>query len=538
MVALEQMTPKPRLALIFAVALLALEFAFIGVLFKHGVDFYCLDNWPAQACSGASSSLVGLYCVLGAISLLYLLQPAPFRTLLSQAGGRLWALALNLVGVAIALIPLSFLENGAGSAVLLPAFLCWVLGMAAILSGIALYVAPLSAWRAFLASSWTKLIPVVLTGMIAPYFAMAIRPLWQLETMSDFTFRGVVWLLEGLGYAPQTFEGKKVIGVDPFYINVAPQCSGIEGIALVVLFVTLYLGIFRKELRFPHVLLLYPIGILTSVMFNLLRITVLLVIGIEGNPELAVGGFHSHAGWLLFTLVALGIVVAAQTVPALQRQVPQHGAEEAAPRGPQVSFFRDPEVARILPFAIFMFSALLASAFAQSPGVVYPLRVVAMAAALAVFWPVYRALVWRIDPVALGVGIAIGLMWVLIPVEASEGPAPYGTLAGGALVGWFILRGLGTIVLVPVIEELFFRDYLERKLRLGTGLLWQVLAACVTAGLFALLHDRWAEAFVAGIAFSFLMQRRGNVVDPIVAHAGANALVYGVALATGNLNII
>lgn len=531
--------PRTRWPLIFAALLLVVEFAVIGILFKHGIDFYCLDNWPPQACKGASQTLVSLYCILGAMSLLFVLQPEPFRQLLSHAGGRNWALGLNLLGASITLIPLAFLENGAGQWTLFPAFLSWIVGMSCILAGLGLYIAPLSAWRGFISQTWTKLIPVILTGAIAPYFAILIRPIWRIDSLASGTFHSVVWILRQLGYDIETFEGSRIIGVDPFYINVAPACSGVEGIALVTLFVTLYLSLFRKDLRFPHAFLLYPIGIATSVLFNMLRIAILLAIGIEGSPELAVGGFHSHAGWLLFTLIALGIVLAAQSVPALQRRS-AHGVQDAdiAHAQPHQPFFRDPVVARILPFALFMLSALLASTFSQSPGVVYPLRVIVMAGVLALFWQVYRGLHWRIDPVALAVGLGIGLMWILLPVAASDGPPPYGALVGMTLVIWFVLRGVGTILLVPLIEELFFRGYLETRLRLGTGVLWTWIAALITASLFALLHDRWAEAFVAGLLFSWVKNRNGHVIDAVVSHAIANALIYAVAVLTGNLSII
>jgi exosortase E/protease (VPEID-CTERM system) len=319
---------------------------------------------------------------------------------------------------------------------------------------------------------------------------------------------------------------------------VAPQCSGIEGIALVTLFVTLYLCLFRKDLRFPRALLLYPVGILASAAFNVLRIAGLLIIGLEGSPELAVGGFHSHAGWLMFTLVALGIVALAQTVPALQK-APAAGATGATtPKAPPLPFRQDPIVAAILPFAVFMLSAQLAQAFSQSPSLVYPGRVVLMAGVLALFWPLYARLPWRADPVAVGAGVLIGLAWVLIPVEAGDGPPPYGTLTGVALVGWFLMRGIGTVVLVPIIEELFFRSYLEKRLRLGEGRLWIVIAALIGAALFAALHDRWAEAFVASLIFSWVAWRRGNITDAILSHAAANLVVFSVAWATGQVHII
>ncbi len=536
MVSITSSSRMPYRPLIGACVLLALELLGIGVIFKHGIDFTCLSNWPQAACRGASGTLVAIYCVIGALCLLVLLYPGQFRRLFSDSSVRLWPFGLNMLGVVVALLPLTFMQNGVGPKAIMPAFACWTLGMGMILTGLALYAAPVTRWRQFWSDNWTHLVPVLLTGALAPAFATLIRPLWRLETMTDWTFAGVVWLLESFGYTPETFEGTKIIGVDPFYINIAPVCSGVEGIALVTLFVTLYLSLFRKDLRFPHAFLLYPIGILTSALFNVVRIAVLLIIGIEGKADLAVGGFHSHAGWFLFTIIALGIVMAAQSVPALQRS---HISPIAGHAHNPLPFLQDPAAARILPFAIFMLSALLVSTFAQSPGVAYPLRVVAMASALALFANIYRQLPWRIDPVAVATGALIGLLWVVIPVAVEDpSAAPYGALTGLALVGWFVLRGVGTILLVPIIEELFFRDYLEPKLRLGDGRLWTVIAACGTAGLFALLHDRWAEAFMAGLAFSWVMQRHGRVSDAIVAHATANALVFAVAVSLGRLEIM
>ena len=87
------------------------------------------------------------------------------------------------------------------------------------------------------------------------------------------------------------------------------------------------------------------------------------------------------------------------------------------------------------------------------------------------------------------------------------------------------------------------RDYPESRLR-GEGPgsavpLWRAVAAMlVTAVLFAALHDRWAEAFGAGLAFSLLARRSGQIADAVTAHALANLIVFDVAAVTGNLAII
>ena len=532
-------TPLPRLAprraALLAAGLFLLELIVIGTVFKHGVEFTCRSNWPREACMGASSVMVSIYCALGAMLLLVKLRPAPFQTLGAEAGSRRAPLGLNLAGLLIALAPATFLSNETAAAALIPTFACWAVGIVMMLVGIGLYIAPLPRWRAFLAETGAALIPVLAVGLFAPYFANLIRPLWRLETISEATFTLVSGFVQGLGYKVYSNAETKDIGAGDFFINVAPQCSGIEGIALVTLFVTLYLCLFRKDLRFPRALLLYPIGILTSAAFNVVRISVLLIIGLEGSPDLAVGGFHSHAGWLMFTLIALGIVALAQTVPALQK-APATGA--AAPKAAPLPFRQDPIVAAILPFAIFMLSAQLAQAFSQSPSLVYPGRVILMAGVLALFWPLYARLPWRLDPVAIGAGVLIGLGWALIPVEPGDGPPPYGTLTGAALIGWYLMRGIGTVVLVPIIEELFFRSYLEKRLRLGEGRLWLVMAAVIGGVIFAALHDRWAEAFVASLIFSWVAWRRGNITDAIASHAAANLVVFSVAWATGQVHII
>lgn len=525
--------PSASFATAFALGLLVVELSAIGLVFKHAIDFNCLVNWPAWACRGGSGTLIAFYCMLGALALLTMLRPAPLRDLTAEAGTRLWPLAINAAGVGIAFVPTVLLQEGSGAQALGLAFAFWSLGMLLLLSGLLRYVAPPSLWRDYLSDQWQIVLPVMLAAAATPYLSTLIRPLWRLETTTDLTFGAVVWLIGAMGYDVETGTENKAIGSGDFFIGVAPVCSGIEGIALVTLFVSLYLWLFRQELRFPRSLLLYPIGIAASAIFNVIRITALLAIGLEGNPELAVGGFHSHAGWLMFTFVSLGIIALAQNVPALKK----YNAVASASPAAGGSLWQDPVAARILPFAVFMLGALAVSAFSQVPGAMYPFRVLVLAAFLLPFLPIYRRLHWRIDPVAIGVGCAIGVMWVLIPVAPSE-TAPFGAVSGGLLLAWFVFRGIGTIILVPIVEELFFRDYLESRLRLGQGHAWAILAACVTAGLFALLHDRWIEAFVAGLAFSAVMRRNGNITDAILAHATANAIVFAVAVATGNLAII
>lgn len=168
-------------------------------------------------------------------------------------------------------------------------------------------------WRLRIAT----LAVVMAGGAAAAALATKLQPLWQLDSIAGANFSAVCWLVSALGYDVVADPVRKHIGSGDFMISVAPVCS--EGIALVTIFVSLYLWLFRAELRFPHALLPYPLGIAASACLNVARIGALLVLGIEGQPDLAVGGFHSHAGGVMFTAVALGIIAVARRLTWFNR---------------------------------------------------------------------------------------------------------------------------------------------------------------------------------------------------------------------------
>ncbi|WP_207101593.1 exosortase E/protease, VPEID-CTERM system [Paracoccus shandongensis] len=525
----------PLTPLALAALLIVAELLVIGMTFKHGIAFRCLDNWPRPVCETTSRTLAGLYCAIAATGLFALLRPWLFRDLLARAGHDARPLTVNGAGFALAMLPVLFLRQGEGTAMILPSFAAWIPGMALILGGIGAWLAPRALWARFGRRAGPALAVAIAAGAMAPMIAIRLQPVWDMDAIAGATFSAVHWMVGALGYDVVADPVRRHIGAEGFILSIAPACSGIEGIALVTIFVTLYLWLFRQELRFPRALLLYPLGVVASAGLNAVRIAILLILGIEGQPELAVGGFHSHAGWVMFTAVALGIIALARRVAWFNR-----APAMAAPRAPLPPLRRDPVAARILPFAVFMLTAVVAPAISPTPAMFYPLRVILLAGAVLLVWPALRGIAWRVSPLAWAAGAAVGLMWVAIPVAPSVAAPPYGALAGGMAALWFVFRGIGTVILVPLVEELFFRDYLEGRLRgAAPAPLWRSIGAiAVSAALFAALHDRWAEAFVAGVVFSLVLRRSGRIAEAIAAHAMANLIVFAVAVATGNLAII
>lgn len=115
------------------------------------------------------------------------------------------------------------------------------------------------------------------------------------------------------------------------------------------------------------------------------------------------------------------------------------------------------------------------------------------------------------------------------------------TLPPEARTDWLALslRVMRAAVVVPIVEELFWRGWLMRwivnpdfgKVPLGTyahGAFW------ITAALFALEHGSyWEVGFLAGAVYNWWMVRTKNVNDLILAHAVTNACLAAFVLATG-----
>ena len=112
------------------------------------------------------------------------------------------------------------------------------------------------------------------------------------------------WFYTDLVYQPEAF----LLGTASFQVEITYACSGIEGISLITIFLAIYFWLFRNELRFPQVFWLFPLGIIVIWLANAVRIAMLIAIGASYSPEVALRGFHAQAGWIAFTLIAIGAI--------------------------------------------------------------------------------------------------------------------------------------------------------------------------------------------------------------------------------------
>jgi len=101
------------------------------------------------------------------------------------------------------------------------------------------------------------------------------------------------------------------------------------------------------------------------------------------------------------------------------------------------------------------------------------------------------------------------------------------------------LRAARAVILVPIIEELFWRAFLMRwlvrsdfeKAPLGA---YTARAFWITALLFATEHGSyWDVGLVAGIAYNWWMVRSKSLGDCILAHAVTNTALSVWVIASG-----
>jgi exosortase E/protease (VPEID-CTERM system) len=362
--------------------------------------------------------------------------------------------------------------------------------------------------------------------------AYAASKLWQPLSLGTF------WMVKnllGLVTADVVCDPDSArVGTSVLAPRIAASCSGYEGIGLVLVFMAAYLWYARAELRFPQAFCLLPIGAVLIWLANAVRITALILIGTWGSREVALGGFHSQAGWLAFLGVSLGLMVVTQRLNWF--------SNAAAPRWGSY-----PAVPYLLPFLAILATTMITTAFCHGFDLLYPARILVVGVILWVVRGSFTEWRWQWSWPAVAMGVVVFGMWLALEpsaetVRAGDLPAGLESLPGGWAVLWLVGRVLGSVAVVPLAEELAFRGYLNRRLidadfeSVPIGK-WTWFSFVVTAVLFGVLHNRWLAGTLAGMLYGLILIRRGRFSDAVLAHAITNALIAGYVLTTGSWSL-
>ena len=409
-------------------------------------------------------------------------------------------------------------------------------GVAAVVLAI-LAFAPVRFWVRVLASLRPVLMFAVMVSIGGYAFGWVTSTFWR--PLSSATMSVVYWLLrpliDGISADPSTL----IVGGPDFQVMIDSTCSGYEGLGLILVFTTAWLWFHRTEWRFPHALVLIPVGLVTIWIVNSLRIAALLLIGTAGAPAIALGGFHSQAGWLGFNVVALGICVLARRVAWLRT---------ARDSSPKRILEANPTAVYLFPFLGILAASMISQLASGGFEWLYPIRVVAAAAALWYFGRSYRMLDWRFGWMAIASGVLVFVMWIGLESVVTAGldigmPPALSHAPETWKASWLLFRVIGAVITVPIAEELAFRGFLMRRFVSADfeTVGWQSvswIAILLSSMAFGVLHgDRWLAGTIAGAIYAFTWLRRGSMGDAVAAHATTNGLIAAWVLIRGQWHL-
>jgi CAAX prenyl protease-like protein len=147
---------------------------------------------------------------------------------------------------------------------------------------------------------------------------------------------------------------------------------------------------------------------------------------------------------------------------------------------------------------------------------------------------------WAFSWEAVVVGVLVCVIWVgLDPFypkmsflfSQSDPWNPVKHYGGGFMAIFFVLvRTLGSAIVVPPIEEIFYRSFVYRwfvrkdfqNLPLNH---FHGLSFVVTALIFGLVHYQWIAGILCGLLYQWLVIRKNRLGDAMLAHAITNFLL-------------
>lgn len=205
---------------------------------------------------------------------------------------------------------------------------------------------------------------------------------------------------------------------------------------------------------------------------------------------------------------------------------------------------------RVLPFAIYILFLALSDYFSQlsnSLGMdakwLYTARVLLVLTTLLYFWRNYVEL--KVKPAvkellfAIVAGILVFWVWIL-PYPAWAGINNHVQVASlGQDSLWLSSRLIGAAIIVPIMEELFWRSLVMRWIDDKNFLNFlpnnvSHLALVISSGIFASAHHLWLAGLLAGLVYGALYIRYRNLWVPIVAHAVTNGVLGIWVMCTGH----
>jgi membrane protease YdiL (CAAX protease family) len=221
-----------------------------------------------------------------------------------------------------------------------------------------------------------------------------------------------------------------------------------------------------------------------------------------------------------------------------------------------------PLVARVAPFVIFLVLTFCQGQFGAASA--YWFYFAKTLLAVWLIWemrPLIAEMRWAFSWEAVVIGIAVFVMWVgldryyphsgeimqnyFCPLLKKIGMGflcsdakseklwnPNDQFGDGSALAWLMMatRILGSTLVVPPLEEVFYRSFLYRYVAKPDFLSVPLnrflpLPFFVTAAVFGFSHFQWLAGILCGMAFQWLVLRNNRLGDAMTAHAITNFLL-------------
>ena len=209
-------------------------------------------------------------------------------------------------------------------------------------------------------------------------------------------------------------------------------------------------------------------------------------------------------------------------------------------------------LARCLPFGVYIVFLACSSWLLAHPTNIglghnldprwlYAVQILLVIGALAFFRRDYIELSasTRVGATDWGLSLLLGVGVFVLWINLDSGWAVLGEASAGFVpldregdLDWplIIVRIFGAAVVVPVMEELFWRSFIQRWIDRQDFLMLapakvSLRALLLASLLFGFEHNQWLAGIIAGLAYGFLYRRSDCLWPPIVAHGVTNFLL-------------
>ena len=214
-------------------------------------------------------------------------------------------------------------------------------------------------------------------------------------------------------------------------------------------------------------------------------------------------------------------------------------SESSEPVAPQPTSPRA-WIGYVIPMVVYTAFTFLES---QPLGISYPfmytLKAVVTAITLYMSRKLWKEIAWDSKMVlpGLGVGLLVFLEWIIVDPHTRHflgqrtAYNPFHEISQPGIRAMFLMvRFTGLVLIVPVMEELFWRSFLIRwftdpdfKNVSMTGWSWSAFG--MVAGIFALSHPEWLAALICAAAYGLLLRKTGSLFACVEAHASTNLIL-------------